>query len=73
MRSKCCKHCGRDTWDHIGIGGVLLCGTEFEPEDPTCFYCEEGWPKVKRDRRKSIQYVCGIDANIAHTKPGGTP
>ena len=66
---RACKHCGRDTWDHIGIGGVLLCGTEFEEEDPTCTFCEYSWPKVKRDRRKHQADLCGIDDNFAHTRP----
>ena len=68
---ECCKHCGRSTWDHISIGGSLLCGTEFEPEEPTCFYCEDGWPRRKRDNRLIVdrEYVCGIDQNMAHARP----
>ena len=75
MRIERCRHCGQVRWDHIGIGGELLCATTFEAEDPTCGGCEEGWPESKRDRRRHYAgesvMTCEINDGVIHSIPAG--
>lgn len=64
-----CRHCGNSRWDHIAIGGALICGTEFEEEEqppPSCFFCDDGWPLVDRGRKRLRPFPCALDDRKMH-------
>ena len=56
--------CGH-TWELAGMVST----------PPSCFYCDDGWERVKQDRRRSAHrdHLCGLDEAFCHIHPDEVP
>jgi hypothetical protein len=64
-----CKHCDKPDSDHIAIGGILLCATQFEERDPECYWCKVNALIVPRNMRRTHYgptVSCEIDPRSLH-------
>lgn len=76
MAHEDCKNCGARKREHISIAGSdLMCPMVFELDDtpPDCFFCDEGWTRVKWDGRYTSRDTCDTDDNFQHIHPEGEP